>query len=186
MEKIKAYYHGKEVSSYGVKGGFVDYDTLRRLLCCMMNNFIKEETEKLGLWWGVVNGNPYLYFDSTGQAYTYNEAQERIQELEEMLEEDPENDSADKWEKDIELLEEADESEWREDIDIYQYYIVSEGSAEFLMKNTQELIFYNEELDIYLWGITHFGSGWEMELTDIPISECKIVKEQQEDVNKSG
>lgn len=46
------------------------------------------------------------------------------------------------------------------------------------MKNTQELIFYNEELDIYLWGITHFGSGWEMELTDIPISECKIVKEQ--------
>ena len=167
--EIKAYYHGKEVSSYGVEHGFVDYDTLRRLLCCMMNNFVMEETVELGLWWEIVST---LYADSDGLIYPYNDAQERICELEEMLEEDPENASADKWERDIELLEKPVDYEWPEGIT--QYYIISECSAEFLIENTKELIFYNEELNMYLWAIFHFGNSWEIELTDIPLSECRF------------
>jgi hypothetical protein len=32
-------------------------------------------------------------------------------------------------------------------------------------------VFYNEKLDIYVWGITHFGTAWDYVLTDIKIVE---------------
>ena len=53
--------------------------------------------------------------------------------------------------------------------DIYQYYIISGSGAQFLEDYTDEIVFYHEELDMYLWGITHFGTSWDYVLTDIPI-----------------
>lgn len=53
--------------------------------------------------------------------------------------------------------------------DIYQYYIITAGGARFLEEYTDEIVFYNEDLDMYLWGITHFGTSWDYVLTDIPI-----------------
>lgn len=49
----------------------------------------------------------------------------------------------------------------------YQYYIITYSGARFLDEYTDELVFYNEELDMYLWGITHFGTSWDYVLTDI-------------------
>ena len=53
--------------------------------------------------------------------------------------------------------------------DIYQYYIITASGAQFLEDYTDEIVFYNEDLDMYLWGITHFGTSWDYVLTDIPI-----------------
>ena len=53
--------------------------------------------------------------------------------------------------------------------DIYQYYIISNSGAQFLADHTDEIIFYNEELDMYLWGITHYGTSWDYVLTDIKL-----------------
>jgi hypothetical protein len=53
--------------------------------------------------------------------------------------------------------------------DIYQYYIITAAGARFLEEYTDEIVFYNEDLDMYLWGITHFGTSWDYVLTDIPI-----------------
>ena len=53
--------------------------------------------------------------------------------------------------------------------EIYQYYIISESGAEILMKWTDDYVWYNAELDIYVWGITHYGTGWAYVLTDIEI-----------------
>ena len=53
--------------------------------------------------------------------------------------------------------------------DVYQYYIVTDSGARFLGEYTDELVFYNEELDMYLWGITHFGTSWDYVLTDIKL-----------------
>ena len=55
--------------------------------------------------------------------------------------------------------------------DIFQYYIISAQGAEILQRETEEIVFYNEELDLYVWGITHFGTAWDYVLTDI---ECEI------------
>ena len=55
------------------------------------------------------------------------------------------------------------------DAEIFQYYIISSYSAGELQEHTNEVILYNEGLDIYLLGVTHFGTGWEYVLTDIEI-----------------
>lgn len=53
--------------------------------------------------------------------------------------------------------------------DIYQDYIISEYGYEFLAENTDELVFYNERLHIYVWGVSHFGTSWDYVLTDIKL-----------------
>ena len=53
------------------------------------------------------------------------------------------------------------------DQEIYQWYIVSDGGAELLQVWTDEVLYYHEELDIYLWGVTHWGTSWDYVLTDI-------------------
>lgn len=55
--------------------------------------------------------------------------------------------------------------------DIYQDYIISEYGYEFLSEYTDEIVLYNEKLDIYLWGITHFGTSWDYVLTDIELEK---------------
>lgn len=56
--------------------------------------------------------------------------------------------------------------------DIYQWYIVGDSGYRDLARLTDEIIYYNEQLDLYLWGVTHFGTAWSHVLTDI-----KLVKE---------
>lgn len=51
--------------------------------------------------------------------------------------------------------------------EIYQEYIITESGAEYLKDNTNEIIFYNDKLDLYLWGITHFGTSWDGVYTEI-------------------
>lgn len=53
--------------------------------------------------------------------------------------------------------------------DIYQTYIISEAGYKFLSEYTDEIVYYSEELDIYLWGITHFGTSWDYVLTDVKL-----------------
>lgn len=56
-------------------------------------------------------------------------------------------------------------------IDIYQYYIIDDYTARFLKEYTQEIIFYHNELDIYILGVTHFGTSWNYVLTDIKLEK---------------
>ena len=62
----------------------------------------------------------------------------------------------------------GDINEYGDPIDIYQYYIVDDNGAEIL-KEAGEIVYYNEELDMYLWGVTHYGTAWDYVLTDIKI-----------------
>lgn len=63
-------------------------------------------------------------------------------------------------------LEEDDEGDYYE---VYQYYIITYPGARFLKDYTDEIVYYHEELDMYLWGITHFGTSWDYVLTDIKL-----------------
>lgn len=63
-------------------------------------------------------------------------------------------------------LEEDEDGNYQE---VYQYYIISDSGARFLRDYTDEIVYYNEQLDLYLWGITHFGTSWDYVLTDIKL-----------------
>lgn len=53
--------------------------------------------------------------------------------------------------------------------DVYQYYIITYNGAKFLEDHTDEIVYYNDQLDMYVWGITHFGTSWDYVLTDIEL-----------------
>lgn len=53
--------------------------------------------------------------------------------------------------------------------EIFQYYIINEYGAEILGTWTDEIVYYLPVLDMYVWGVTHFGTAWDHVLTDIKI-----------------
>lgn len=63
------------------------------------------------------------------------------------------------------------------DIEIYQYFIISNSGAKLLKWWTDEIVYYNNELDVYVWGVTHWGTGWDYVLTDIEVERDMSVKE---------
>lgn len=113
------YYYGQKISEYGIEEGFVDYETLSKVVgdavsCDAMANRYGETLHE-------VSGN---MFDEEGNF-----------------------------------------------IDVFQWYIISDYGAEFLIDKTDEIVLYDKELKIYVWGITHYGTHWSNVLTNIKISE---------------
>lgn len=56
-------------------------------------------------------------------------------------------------------------------IDIYQYYLIDYSTAERLKEFTDEIIFYSDLLDLYVLGVSHFGTSWAYILTDIKLKK---------------
>lgn len=59
--------------------------------------------------------------------------------------------------------------------EIYQYFIVNGNGAEILQE-AGEIVFYNDALDMYVWGVTHWGTSWDYVLTDI---RCNVPYENE-------
>ena len=61
--------------------------------------------------------------------------------------------------------EEYDELGWESGAneqmrDIYQYYLINESLADMLKEHTDNIVFYSDKLNLYVLGVTHFGTGW--------------------------
>ena len=171
---------GNEASNYAKENGRLDYATLAKAFDAVLNNDIISKTQEIG-YWETENGSEEYYEDTNGNIYTYDEKEEKVRELEEEkeeledrmyefeeLEEDETNDYYEEVktrlaeiDEEIEALEDAHYDE------IFQYFIISDNGAEILQYWTNEIVFYNEELDMYIWGVTHWGTGWDYVLTDI-------------------
>lgn len=55
--------------------------------------------------------------------------------------------------------------------DVYQYYIIDNQGYELLKEYTDEIVYYDSELDVYVWGVTHYGTSWSYVLTDIKLGD---------------
>ena len=64
--------------------------------------------------------------------------------------------------------------------EIYQYFIISENDLYLFEKYTNYPVYYNEELDIYLIGITHYGMSWSFIFTEAPRPEFMKIKKYDE------
>lgn len=77
-------------------------------------------------------------------------------------------------EPEMEIGKDYDE-ENDEYVDVYQYFIVDFNSYTYehiLKKYAKQLgnefiLYYIDALDLYILGVTHFGTGWDYVLTDI-------------------
>lgn len=162
MRHSSIYFYGNKVSEYGLQHKRVDYATLAKAFECVLNNNIISETQNIGYW---ESETPEYYFeDMDGNIYTEDEAEERKEalqsELEELEETGENTERISEIESDLEALEEYHYH------DIYQYYIVSSNAVDIL-KEAGEIVFYNDTLDMYVWGVTHWGTSWDYVLTDI-------------------
>ena len=52
---------------------------------------------------------------------------------------------------------------------VMQDFIITQFGYELLKKYTDELVFYNEKLDMYIWAATHLDHGWAYVLTDVKL-----------------
>lgn len=63
------------------------------------------------------------------------------------------------------------DDETDEYVEVFQYYIIDDYGAQLLQDMTDEIVWYNEALDMYVWGVTHYGTSWDYVLTDI---KCNV------------
>lgn len=158
MEKEQKYYYGNAISEYGMENGRVDYATLSKCFNAVLNNDIMQFTYNIG-YWDQVSG----IIDNLEEI---EELEEKRDELEEQNESNPsqilENEINEINDKIEELEREQDDQE------VFQLYIVDDWGAR-LLQEINEIVYYNETLNMYLWGVTHYGTSWDYVLTSIKI-----------------
>ena len=156
MEKQKHYFYGHEISDYGVENGYVDYRTLASCFDCILNNDIMKKTYDVG-YWEQIHG----FIDNSEKI---NENENKINSLEDVKDwlKDKYETAANKNlidklinranDKQNELQDDNNELEREQDeqTEIFQYYIVSDAGADILKRETNEILFYNDELDMYI------------------------------------
>ena len=158
------YFCGNEISDYGKQNGFVDYATLAKSFDAVMCNDILSTTAEIG-YWEQVNGSDVTYEDSDGNILDYEEYTDKLEELQERLED---AEAEDNLELISELENEIDDLKNSERYsEIFQYFIISAQGASILEEYTNEIVYYNEALNLYVWGVTHYGTSWDYVLTDI-------------------
>lgn len=163
-------FYGNEASDYAKEHGYLDYSTLAKSFDAVLNNDIIQKTYDIGYWEqesGMIDNSEEI-----------NELNEKIELLDEQLfeceDENTEECDAEKEKLENQIAELKERVEELEDAEtegqeIFQYYIVSDQGAKIL-KEINEIVFYNEELDMYVWGVTHFGTSWDYVLTDIKLN----------------
>ena len=166
-----SYFCGNKISDYGLEHGFVDYATLAKSFDAVLNNDIMATLENQGFYFELENG----FVDNSEEI---DELRDQIADLEDLITADSteEQDNATS-EKIAELEDRIAELEEEQDGqgEIFQYFIISSQGAEILESYTNELVFYNSDLDIYIWGVTHWGTSWSNVLTDI---KCNVESEK--------
>ena len=155
------YFYGNKISNYGLENGFVDYATLAKSFDCILNNTIANIPE----FWDYaeqISG----YIDNSDEIETLKN---QIEECEAALEESEDLDVISEIERDIEGMQQhINDLESEENRDVFQWYLVSDSGADIL-RECNEIVYYNSELNIFLWGVTHYGTSWDYVLT---IIEC--------------
>lgn len=157
--KEQKYYYGNAISEYGLKNGRVDYATLSKCFDAVLNNDIMGLTYDIGYW------------EQVSGIIDNSEEIEELEEKRDELEEENESSPSQILENELnELNEQIEELENEQDNDpeVFQWFIVDDWGAK-LLQDISEIVYYNEKLDMYLWGVTHYGTSWDYVLTSIKI-----------------
>ena len=170
MKLYGTYFCGNKASDYAIENGYLDYGTLAKAFDAVLNNQIMLATYDIGYWEQtsgfVDNRNEIELLEEKIDEFTDRLYDLEVSEMEESVEYQLVKEELEEMEERKQELEEEETLP-----EIFQYFIVSDNGAEIL-EECNEIVFYNKELDMYLWGVTHFGTSWDYVLTDIKLN-CK-------------
>ena len=174
--KTKYYdtFYGHKVSDYALKYGRLDYATMSKCFDAVLCNNITEVDPYL--FDNIASGDfEAFYYD--GEEIDRDEYEEKTEALENQIDDIDFIDwdeLSDKKREKLEAKREALKDELnkyeRMNVDIFQYFIVSDNALD-LLKEAHEIVFYCEPLDCYVWGVTHWGTSWDYVLTSIKLRE---------------
>ncbi len=161
-------FYGNEASDYAKEQGYLDYRTLAKAFDAVLNNDIMSITDSNGIgYWNQENGD----IDNSDEI---KELENQIEETEERMEEfDEESDDYKALESEIdEMQSRIDELQNQQDYppEVFQWFIVDRNGADVIKEYTDDPLYYNETLDMYLWGVTHYGTSWDYVLTDVKLN----------------
>ena len=166
------YFYGVKCSDYAIKNGYVDYRTLAKSFDAVLCNDITK------LFYSTIGGE----YNEPEQVNGFIDNSDEIDELQEQMDEllDEYRATEDE-QREKELQEQMDEIQSKIDElqdeqdnqgdEIYQYFIISDAGANLLKDYTDEILYYLPALDIYVWGVTHYGTSWDYVLTNIKIEK---------------
>jgi hypothetical protein len=133
------YFYGHPLSRESLECGRITYADLVAPFSIILANDLMQRTYDIG-YWEIENGSEVSYYDDNGD--------------------EVELDSESYW------AENSYEEQYNE---YYQYYIIEPQFAEVLQEFTDETVWYNEELDLHVWGVQHWGTSWSYVYTGIKI-----------------
>ena len=133
---------------------WVDYKTLAHAVGSMIDadELIKRTAGIVGEWEQISGYDPDLF-----RAYI----EDHPEELPTFKDEDGNED-------------EDARAEWLDDNypdyyeDVFTAFLVDEQGAK-LLQQAAEIVYYNAALDLYAWGVTHYGTAWRLVPTEIEI-----------------
>ena len=162
------YFCGNEVSDYAKEQGYLDYRTLAKAFDAVLNNDIMSITDSNEIgYWNQENG----IIDNSDEI---EELENKISDTEEKMEElDEKSNDYKVLESEIdEMQSRIDELQNQQDYpqEVFQWYIVDGNGADIIKEYTDDPLYYNEALDMYLWGVTHYGTSWDYVLTDVKLN----------------
>jgi hypothetical protein len=153
------YFYGNKISEYGLQNGYLDYATLSKAFDAVLCNDITK------LFYSDINGE----YNEVEQINGYIDNSDEIEELNDRISELMLDNENDEHTAEIDKLQEQiDELENEQDYqpEIYQYFIVSDNGKRIIEEFTNDPLFYIPVLDVYVWGVTHWGTSWDYVLTD--------------------
>ena len=171
--KNKKYFFGNEISAYGLQYNRVDYRALAKSFDAVLCNDITK------LFYSTINGDynePEQINGYIDNSDAIEDLQDKIEELQELLDDSFVPERSEELQEQIDKLQEQiDDLQYEQDepAEIYQYYIISDGGARVLQDYTDEIVYHLPALDIYVWGVTHWGTSWDYVLTNIKINDLE-------------
>ena len=179
---------GNKISEYGLQNGYVDYYTFSRAFDAVLNNNIISNLTECGYYFEPIN-DPDFSEEIEELGTMRDEYMEKSEEMDNRAAEYADMDNATYYDEEMFFLAIADHFKIKADeiqdqiweledyssyTEIFQYFIVSDPGAELIQEYTNDPLFYCEDLDIYVWGVTHFGTSWSYVLTDIKCNTGKF------------
>lgn len=165
------HFYGNKISDYGIEQGYLDYGTLSKAFeSVLVNNITALFYSNLNTDFiepELVNGS----IDNSEQIQALEDVKTSIEDNFDILCETMGKTTI---EEQIDRIIEQKEDLLREEEEqpeVYQYYIVSSNGAEIIKEFTDDPLYYIEILDMYIWGITHWGTSWDYVLTDVKLEE---------------
>ena len=171
-ENKKITFWGVELNEEEIKYHRLSYYTVSKQFDAVLCNNITEVDPSI--WDNFINGELTTYYKN-GEEITREQYEEETEEIQNAIddltfEEWQTEEQETKAQKRIEELEKRLKDYETCEEEIYQYYIVSDNALWYLERMNQ-IVFYSEKLDCYIWGVTHWGTSWDYVLTNLTLNE---------------